>query len=450
MENEMKSDVEPRPSPQRRVGNFLIAVFGSALLLAFSYRLLFSDSTGFLVFSSFPAPEIPADKGGNLRRDSPSIESTVAPSTRLPQMALNLRKGDSLKAEQCDLFSGEWIPNSSGPPYTNSSCRYIGSYQDCLTNGRPDRGYLYWRWKPYGCDLPHFDAEKFLKSMQNKSWAFVGDSILRNQIESLLCLLSQVEEGVLIYHDETFQSKTWYFSSHNFTLALIWAPFLLEAELKNSGHTKDGIQLHLDALDDAWTSQYGKHDYILISGGQWFLKTTIFWENGTIIGCHNCPEKNIRELGTEYSYQKALELAFRFITTSHHKPLVVLRTWTPDHFEYGEWYNGGICNRTEPYREGEFSGDPVDQAMRGLEIEELEKVAANGSEHGTRLKLLDTYHLSLLRPDGHPGPYRKLHPDISKKPQNDCLHWCLPGPVDTWNDLLMEIVLNEGDQRYSS
>ena len=95
-------------------------------------------------------------------------------------------------AEQCDLFSGEWIPNSSGPPYTNSSCSFIDPYQDCLTNGRPDTGYLYWKWKPYGCDLSPFDAEKFLKAMRNKSWAFIGDSIFRNQIESLLCLLSQV------------------------------------------------------------------------------------------------------------------------------------------------------------------------------------------------------------------------------------------------------------------
>ncbi|XP_038981284.1 protein trichome birefringence-like 26 isoform X2 [Phoenix dactylifera] len=443
MGKDMKTDMEPIPSPHKRVGNFLIKVFGSALLLAFSYRLLFSDPTGFFVFSSFPASEMPAPK------DSPSMENTVAPYTRLPQMALHLRKGDSLK-EQCDLFSGEWIPNSSGPRYTNSSCSYIDPYQDCLTNGRPDRGYLYWRWKPYGCDLPPFDAEKFLKAMRNKSLAFIGDSIFRNQIESLLCLLSQVEEAVEIYHDETFQSKTWYFSSHNFTLALIWAPFLLKAELKDSGNSNDYIQLHLDALDDTWTSQYGKHDYIVMSGGQWFLKTTIFWENSTIIGCHNCPGKNFRELGMDYSYQKALELAFRFITASHHKPLVVLRTWTPDHFEYGEWYNGGVCNRTEPYKEGEFSGDPVDPMMRGLEIEEFEKAATIGSENGTRLKLLDSYHLSLLRPDGHPGPYRKLHPDISKRPQNDCLHWCLPGPIDTWNNLLMEIVLNDGGQRYSS
>ncbi|XP_073115070.1 protein trichome birefringence-like 26 isoform X2 [Elaeis guineensis] len=446
----MESDGKPSPSSQKRVGRFLLKFFGCAFLLAFSYRrLLFSGATGFFVFSSSPASEIQAAKGGNLRRDYPSMEKTDAPYTRLAEMVLHGRKGDSLK-EQCDLFSGEWIPNSSGPPYTNSSCSVIYSAQDCLTNGRPDTGYLYWKWKPYGCDLSPFDAEKFLKIMRNKSWAFIGDSIFRNQVDSLLCLLSQVEEAVMIYHDETFESMTWYFSSHNLTLAFIWAPFLLNAEIKDLGHSQYDIQLHIDALDNTWTSQYNKYDYIVMSGGQWFLKTAIFWENSTIIGCHYCPGKNLRELGMDYAYQKALELAFRFTTTSDHKPLVVFRTWTPDHFEYGEWYNGGICNRTEPYKEGEFRGNPVDQVMRGLEIAEFEKAAAIGLEDGTRLKLLDIYHLSLLRPDGHPGPYGKFHPDISKRPQNDCLHWCLPGPIDTWDDILMEIVLREGDQRSST
>lgn len=62
-----------------------------------------------------------------------------------------------------------------------------------MKNGRPDTGYLYWRWKPYGCDVPLFDAEKFLNVMRNKSWALIGDSILRNHVQSLICLLVKVQ-----------------------------------------------------------------------------------------------------------------------------------------------------------------------------------------------------------------------------------------------------------------
>ncbi|GAB2241220.1 hypothetical protein Droror1_Dr00017995 [Drosera rotundifolia] len=53
--------------------------------------------------------------------------------------------------------------------------------------------------------------------------------------------------------------------------------------------------------------------------------------------------------------------------------------------------------------------------------------------------------LSLLRLDGHLGPYRWPHPfskgKKSDKP-NDCLHWCLPGPIDSWNDVIMQMAVD--------
>lgn len=92
----------------------------------------------------------------------------------------------------CDLFRGEWIRNPSPPPYTDTSCRFIHEGQKCAYNGRPDTGYLHWRWKPYNCDLPQFDPKKFLTAMRDKSWGMIGDSLLRNQMQSMLCLLSKV------------------------------------------------------------------------------------------------------------------------------------------------------------------------------------------------------------------------------------------------------------------
>lgn len=113
-------------------------------------------------------------------------------------------------AEECDLFSGKWIQDASGPAYSNTSCSFISYPQDCLTNGRPDTGYLYWRWKPYDCNLSLMDARKFLNIMRNKSLAFIGDSICRNQTESLLCLLSKVL-FMLAAKCYKFQHYVWYY-----------------------------------------------------------------------------------------------------------------------------------------------------------------------------------------------------------------------------------------------
>jgi hypothetical protein len=68
-----------------------------------------------------------------------------------------------------------------------------------MKNGRPDMGYLHWKWQPEECDLPRIDAAAFLKAMRDKSMYFVGDSLARNQFQSLLCLLSQVLDSSLSY-----------------------------------------------------------------------------------------------------------------------------------------------------------------------------------------------------------------------------------------------------------
>lgn len=258
----------------------------------------------------------------------------------------------------------------------------------------------------------------------------------------------QLEPAVEVYHDEEYRSKIWKFPSYNFTLSVIWTPFLIKADIFEdmNGVSSSEIQLHLDTLDNKWTNQYKNFDYVVIAGGKWFLKTAIYQENSTVTGCHYCHGKNLTELGFEHAYRKALQQVFNFVTNSNHKAIVFFRTTTPDHFENGEWFSGGYCNRTVPFKEDQIDMRDVDSIMRGIELEEFEKAVSLGCcDNGANLKLLDTTQLSLLRPDGHPGPYRQFHPfakDRNAKVQNDCLHWCLPGPIDSWNDIVMEMMLN--------
>lgn len=96
------------------------------------------------------------------------------------------------EVEECDIFTGEWVPNPEAPYYTNSTCRLIHEQQNCMKYGRLDSEFIKWRWKPHGCELPLFNPSEFLERVRGKSMAFVGDSLGRNQMESLLCLLSQV------------------------------------------------------------------------------------------------------------------------------------------------------------------------------------------------------------------------------------------------------------------
>lgn len=103
-----------------------------------------------------------------------------------------LRASSFFHVGKCDYFIGDWVPNPLGPAYTNESCNLIESHQNCMTNGRPDREFLNWRWVPRDCDLPQFDSWRFLRMMRNKAWALIGDSISRNHVQSLLCMLAKV------------------------------------------------------------------------------------------------------------------------------------------------------------------------------------------------------------------------------------------------------------------
>lgn len=353
-----------------------------------------------------------------------------------------------LENGNCDLFTGVWVPNPSGPIYTNFTCPLIDGHQNCLGNGRPDTGYLYWRWRPHDCELPIFDAQRFLELMRNKTWALIGDSISRNHVESLLCMLSTVEQAVEVYHDEEYKSKRWHFPSYNFTISNIWSPFLVEAAIFEdyNGVSTSEVELQLDKLDKKWTGLYRSLDYMIISTGKWFLKAAVYHENNTEVGCHICSAKrNLTEVGFVFAYERALRYAFNFIATTNHRGLVFFRTSTPDHFEYGEWHNGGNCTRTAPAKEGEIEIKDLNKILRDVELAEFEKASVKAAENGISIRLLDFTNLLLSRPDGHPGPYRQFYPfaeDENAKIQNDCLHWCLPGPIDYWNDVIMEMSVN--------
>lgn len=408
--------------------HLLVKAAVSILLMGLAFRLLFVHST---------VPE------------TPFVEKPVIPNPPVSEDVPEIRDPipEKVVAEKCDLFTGDWIPNPSGPVYTNESCQLIETHQNCMKNGRPDSAYLYWRWSPRDCELPQFDPYRFLELMRNKAWALIGDSITRNHVQSLLCILSKVEQPDHVYHDKGYKSRRWVFPSYNFTISVLWSPFLVEAAIFEdmNGVSTSEVELHLDQLDKKWVDQYQNLNYMIISTGKWFLKNTIYYENGTVVGCHSCSNKNLTELGFDFAYQKALSFVFNFIVTSKHKGMILFRTATPDHFESGEWFSGGVCPKAEPVKEGEIEFKGLHSILRDIELEEFAKAEKKAQENGVNLKLLDLSKISLLRPDGHPGPYRFFYPFASDKNatvQNDCLHWCLPGPIDSWNDVIMEMVVN--------
>ncbi|KAF4385483.1 hypothetical protein F8388_010039 [Cannabis sativa] len=352
-------------------------------------------------------------------------------------------KIESSSTHKCDIFSGEWVPNPEAPYYTNDTCWAIHEHQNCMKYGRPDSEFIKWKWKPDACNLPVFNPAQFLELVRDKSLAFVGDSVARNQMQSLICLLSRVEYPIDESYTSNEQYKRWKYTTYNFTLATYWTPHLVKAQkTETEGPTKTGLfNLYLDELDEAWTAQMEDFDYIILSGGQWFYTPMVFYENHKIIGCHFCQLPNVTNLGMYYGYRRAMRTALKAINgLKNYKGVTYLRTFAPSHFEGGLWNQGGNCVRTVPFKNNETVLEGPSMEFYMIQVEEFRNAEREGRKRGLKFRMLDTTQAMLLRPDGHPSKYGH---SANVTMYNDCVHWCLPGPIDTWNDFLLEMIKTE-------
>ena len=118
-------------------------------------------------------------------------------SSEFSFFAIDLTFFFSLEEKTCDLSKGKWVRALGGPYYTNSSCNFIPDSKNCFKHGREDKDFLNWKWKPEKCELPEFDPKMFLHIVRGKRMGFVGDSVARNHMDSLLCLLSQVSANYM-------------------------------------------------------------------------------------------------------------------------------------------------------------------------------------------------------------------------------------------------------------
>ncbi|KAK9276661.1 hypothetical protein L1049_006197 [Liquidambar formosana] len=389
-----------------------------------------------LYFYPIPLPQSLTDQ---LPHNDPIIITTSSSSS--PQEE---ERADEIA---CDYTNGKWVHDKLGPLYNGTSCGTIKDGQNCIIHGRPDLGYMNWRWKPKQCQLPRFDPNSFLQLLQNKHLAFVGDSMARNQLESLLCMLASVSPPDLVYQDGGDNKfRRWNFASHNINVSIYWSPFLVKG-LEKSNNGPNYNKLYLDSVDERWAMDMNHIDMFVLSIGHWFLHPAVYFEGDSVLGCHYCPGLNHTEIGFFDVFRKAIKTTLKTIIERRGANAnaidVIVTTFSPSHFE-GDWDKAGACPKTKPFKEGEKPLEGMDADMRKIEVEEVEAAKANAKQFaGLRLEALDVTKLSLMRPDGHPGPYMNPFPyanGVTDRVQNDCVHWCLPGPIDTWNEILLEVM----------
>lgn len=103
--------------------------------------------------------------------------------------------------------------------------------------------------------------------------------------------------------------------------------------------------------------------------------------------------------------------------------------------EWGGEPGGNCYNETSPIEDPEYWGSDTSKSIMKVISEEL-------SKSKVPMSFLNITQLSSHRKDAHTQIYKKqwspLTPEQLADPKSyaDCVHWCLPGLQDTWNELL--------------
>ncbi|AQL00886.1 protein ALTERED XYLOGLUCAN 4 [Zea mays] len=359
--------------------------------------------------------------------------------------------------QSCNYTEGRWVyAPGHARRYNGTECHVKDSH-DCIRNGRPDTGYLDWRWQPAGCRLPAFSARAFLSAVRGKHVAFVGDSMSRNQAQSLVCLLGAAVPHRVVYRDpdpRKFNLWRWAFPAYDVTVSFYWAPFVARATGKalNDSLPQNMNHVHLDALDDRWAADADTMDVVVFSIAHWPLNGAIYYNGSARIGHHGHQELSPEEdIGYAWPMKVAYRMALDRLVSGAgadggRARTVVIATFSPGHFEGNTLTT--MCPRKEPYKEGEKEPRHLDMELVGLVYEEVEAARARHGGGASRVEVLDVTKLAVMRPDGHPGLYMHRDPFAHGGPQpwmsSDCVHFCLPGPVDTFNEILQQIIRKKG------
>ncbi|KAK3028870.1 hypothetical protein RJ639_038555 [Escallonia herrerae] len=340
-----------------------------------------------------------------------------------------LKPPDNLTTE-CNYFEGKWVYDENYPLYNASECPFVERGFSCLANGRKDKEYLKWRWKPNDCDIPNFNVSVVLEKLRGKRIVFVGDSLSRNQWESMICLLmTGVEDKNSVYevngHKITRRIRylSVRFKSFNFTIEFYRSVYLVQPGSKpKSAPKRVKFTLQLDKLDDI-SSEWINSDILIFGTGHWWTPGKLF-NTGRYFQVGGKLKLGM-SVNAAYKMALATWASWAEEMVKRNRTQVFFRT-----FESAHW--SGPTQRS-----CKVTKQPLSE-ITGIEQSPFSEIAMKLVKNITiPVTAMHVTPMTAFRSDAHVGTWSES-PSVC-----DCSHWCLPGVPDMWNEMLFSYILSQ-------
>ncbi|XP_074558444.1 protein trichome birefringence-like 28 isoform X2 [Curcuma longa] len=352
--------------------------------------------------------------------------------------------------ESCDLFDGRWVYDDVNYPlYKEPECTFLTEQVTCLRNGRRDDSFQKWRWQPTHCALPRFEARIFLERLRGKRFMFVGDSLNRNQWESMVCLVQSIAPWNRKSLTKNGSLNIFRLEDYNATVEFYWAPFLVES---NSDDPKiHSIQKRI--IMPKSIDKHGEHwknvDYLVFNSYIWWLNTPAM---KVLRGSFEKGSKKYVEVDRPVAYRRVMNTWAKWVqnNVNPNRTMAFFMSMSPNHINMA-WENpkGIKCAlETEPVAAAAANRTlPLEVGTDWRLYAEAENVIRRLRRKKVPVRFVKITAMSEYRKEAHTSVHtlrqgKLLTAEQQADPANfaDCIHWCLPGLPDTWNELLYALI----------
>jgi len=282
---------------------------------------------------------------------------------------------------------------------------------------------------------------------------FVGDSLGRNNWESMLCMLAEgVSDKTRIYevNGEPITKHTgkliYRFKDYNCTVEYYRDPFLVPQTRPPKDHPAN-VSYVLKVDHVSWsTENWINADIIIFNVGHWWTEHKIFHQ-----GCRFEENGKVQNYSLLTGLGKALQTWAKYLEKhlDSKKTEVFWLSFPTVHFRGGTWNRGGHCHQerrplTEEEAQNEWQTPWMNQAVKAELMPNLKRTLES-------VTYLDITTATNYRPDGHGALYTWDTKKFGLKPRNrqDCSHFCLPGVPDAWNELILGSLFAKGKRTWA-